>query len=146
MDISNTTFFFAEIRKILRAYTDYQSDALKEYGLSPNEIVVLSSIGRVGLASEIAASSNSSKALVSRSVKSLKEKGYVTATISDVDKREQVLVLTESGKKMSATIERINRKFYATAFRNFDDNEKQVLQALLKLILKNLAAGDADEI
>lgn len=138
-------FFFAEIRKILRIYTDFQSDALKEYDLSPNEIVVLSTINEFQSASEIASASSTSKALVSRSVKSLKEKGYITATISDFDKREQILGLTDNGKKVSEIIEKTNKAFYSIAFNDFDKNEERVLQALLKFMLKNLAAGDTNE-
>ena len=138
MDLKNTAYFFAAFRKLLKSYTDYQLKELKGYDLTPNEIVVLSSIGVVGMASDIAQNACVSKALVSRSVKELREKGLISASISEVDKREQKLSLTPEGEKAAQLIADANQNFYKVAFRRFEDNEKRVLQALLQLKLNNL--------
>ena len=138
MDLKNTAYFFAAFRKLLKSYTDYQLKELKGYDLTPNEIVVLSSIGVVGMASDIAQNACVSKALVSRSVKELREKGLISASISEVDKREQKLSLTPEGEKAEQLIADANQNFYKVAFRRFEDNEKRVLQALLQLMLNNL--------
>ncbi len=138
MDLKNTAYFFAAFRKLLKSYTDYQLKELKGYDLTPNEIVVLSSIGVVGMASDIAQNACVSKALVSRSVKELREKGLISASISEVDKREQKLSLTPDGEKAAQLIADANQNFYKVAFRRFEDNEKRVLQALLQLMLNNL--------
>ncbi len=138
MDLKNTAYFFAAFRKLLKSYTDYQLKELKGYDLTPNEIVVLSSIGVVGMASDIAQNACVSKALVSRSVKELREKGLISASISEVDKREQKLSLTPEGEKAAQLIADANQNFYNVAFRRFEDNEKRVLQALLQLMLNNL--------
>ena len=133
MDLKNTAYFFAAFRKLLKSYTDYQLKELKGYDLTPNEIVVLSSIGVVGMASDIAQNACVSKALVSRSVKEL-----ICASISEVDKREQKLSLTPEGEKVAELIAEANHKFYRVAFKHFEDNEKRVLQALMQLMLNNL--------
>lgn len=138
MDLKNTAYFFAAFRKLLKSYTDYKLKELKGYDLTPNEIVVLSSIGVVGMASDIAQNACVSKALVSRSVKELREKGLISASISEVDKREQKLSLTPEGEKAAQLIADANQNFYKVAFRRFEDNEKRVLQALLQLMLNNL--------
>ena len=138
MDLKNTAYFFAAFRKLLKSYTYYQLKELKGYDLTPNEIVVLSSIGVVGMASDIAQNACVSKALVSRSVKELREKGLISASISEVDKREQKLSLTPEGEKAAQLIADANQNFYKVAFRRFEDNEKRVLQALLQLMLNNL--------
>lgn len=138
MDLKNTAYFFAAFRKLLKSYTDYHLKELKGYDLTPNEIVVLSSIGVVGMASDIAQNACVSKALVSRSVKELREKGLISASISEVDKREQKLSLTPEGEKAAQLIADANQNFYKVAFRRFEDNEKRVLQALLQLMLNNL--------
>lgn len=138
MDLKNTAYFFAAFRKLLKSYTDYQLKELKGYDLTPNEIVVLSSIGVVGMASDIAQNACVSKALVSRSVKELREKGLISASISEVDKREQKLSLTPEGEKAAQLIADANQNFYKVVFRRFEDNEKRVLQALLQLMLNNL--------
>ena len=138
MDLKNTAYFFAAFRKLLKSYTDYQLKELKGYDLTPNEIVVLSSIGVVGMASDIAQNACVSKALVSRSVKELHEKGLISASISEVDKREQKLSLTSEGEKAAQLIADANQNFYKVAFRRFEDDEKRVLRALLQLMLNNL--------
>ena len=138
MDIKNAAFFFSAYRKLLRSYTDFQLNALEGYELSPNEIVVLSSIETTPTASEIALKSDVSKALVSRSVKLLKEKHYITATVSDEDKREQYLSLTEEGKKVAELIDEANRRYFATAFANFEQDAKAALKALLGVMMRNL--------
>lgn len=138
MDVKNAAFFFSAYRKLLRSYTDFQLNALEGYELSPNEIVVLSSIETTPTASEIALNSDVSKALVSRSVKLLKEKHYITATVSDEDKREQCLSLTEEGKKVAELIDEANRRYFATAFANFEQDAKAALKALLGVMMRNL--------
>ncbi len=146
MDLKNTAHYFAVFRKLLRSYTDYQLRELKDYNLTPNEIVVLSGIGSIGMASDIAASASVSKALVSRSVKQLKDKGLIKINISPVDKREQMLELTSEGERVAELISEANDKFYRVAFRRFEDNEKRVLQALLQLMLQNLESGDNNDL
>lgn len=140
MDL-NAAFFFTAYRKLLRAYTDFQMNALADYELSPNEIVVLASLDLITTASEIALNADVSKALVSRSVKLLKEKGFITAVVSDVDKREQTLALTDKGREVALIIDEANRRFYATSFANFEENERKVLKALLIMMLNNLNIG-----
>lgn len=138
MDVKNAAYFFSAYRKLLRSYTDFQLNALEGYELSPNEIVVLSSIETTPTASEIALQSDVSKALVSRSVKLLKEKNYITATVSEEDKREQQLALTDEGREVAALIDEANRRYFATAFANFEQTEKAALKALLDIMMSNL--------
>jgi len=128
---------FLKFHKLLGAYQDYQQDALKEYDLSPNEIAVLANIGSISTASEIATNIDVSKALVSRSVKALKEKGYINISISAVDKREQKLVLTDKGQELTNLIFEANSDFFDVAFDEMHSQEKEVLELLLKMMIKN---------
>ena len=88
---------------------------------------------------ELAKDSDVSKALVSRSVASLKEKGLIKVSISEVDKREQKLVLTDQGEKISELIDLLNEQFARRIFGNFQENEKRVLIALLKIAVANIS-------
>ena len=110
MDVKNAAYFFSAYRKLLRSYTDFQLNALEGYDLSPNEIVVLSSIETTPPPSEIALRSDVSKALVSRSVKLLTEKNYITATVSDEDKRAQHLTFTHEGRKVADPHDQAQRR------------------------------------
>ena len=138
-DINNLNFIFASVKKVSRAYSDFLERELEGYKLSPNEIVVLSSLDAVSTASDIANDSDVSKALVSRSVASLKEKGLIKVSISEVDKREQKLVLTDQGEKISELIDLLNEQFARRIFGNFQENEKRVLIALLKIAVANIS-------
>ena len=108
------------------------------FGVQEAPALIYSSIETTPTASDIAMQSDVSKALVSRSVKLLKEKDYITATVSEEDKREQELALTEEGKKVAELIDEANRRYFATAFANFEQNEKEVLRALLDMMMRNL--------
>ncbi len=141
MDMKNAPFYFSAYRKLLKSYTDFQLNALEGYDLSPNEIVVLSSIETTPTASEIAALADVSKALVSRSVKLLKSKKYITTSVSKKDRRDQDLALTEEGKHIAELIDEANRRFFATAFANFEENENEALRLLLGMMLRNLDMG-----
>ncbi|MBO4381119.1 MAG: winged helix-turn-helix transcriptional regulator [Clostridia bacterium] len=138
-DIKNLNFIFSSFRKISRAYTEFLTIGLKDYDLTPNEIVVLSSLDSVSTASDIAHDSEVSKALVSRSVASLKEKELIKVSISEVDKREQKLVLTDDGRRIAVIIDELNEAFARTAFNSFQDNEKRVLMAIIKIVAANVA-------
>ena len=138
-DIKNLNFLFSSCRKISRAYTDFLAVGLKDYDLTPNEIVVLSSLESVSTASDIAHDSEVSKALVSRSVASLKEKGLIRVSISEVDKREQKLVLTDEGRAVAVVIDDLNEEFARAAFSSLQDNEKRVLMVIVKIIAANIA-------
>jgi len=129
---------FLSFHKLLGEFQEYQMEQLKDYNLTPNEVAVLANVGTISTASEIAQNIDVSKALISRSVKSLKDKGYIEISISVVDKREQKLVLTEKGKELSEEIIAINNDFYEIAFNGLQSQEKEVLSLLLKMMYKNI--------
>ncbi|MCI5820151.1 MAG: MarR family transcriptional regulator, partial [Acidaminococcus sp.] len=71
---------YTSFDKILKYLKAYSHNEMKNYNLTPNEIQVLSNLDTKCTSSEIAKQVNVSKALVSRSVKLLLQKGYITAT------------------------------------------------------------------
>lgn len=129
---------FVEFRKLLRSYTDFQLAELKEFDLSPNEIAVLSAVNDFSLASDIAVNTGVSKALVSRSVKELTQKGLITRVFSEVDKREQMLALTETGVRVTMLIEEVNDRFFHIIFKDISDTEQAVLFEIMKFVQKNI--------
>lgn len=140
-DLGIVSFYLVAFRKISRAYQEFQMGALDGYDLSPNEIVVLSSLDTVSTASQIAADYDVSKALLSRSVKLLKEKGYVVSSISEQDKREQDLKLTSEGRVVADVIADANRRFFAKIAQGVDSNSFEVVRMMLKVLMSNLNIG-----
>ncbi|MBO4695381.1 MAG: winged helix DNA-binding protein [Clostridia bacterium] len=113
-------------------------EELGEKDLSPNEIVVISSLSVTTKASEIAKISDVSKALISRSVKLLKSKDLINISLDTLDMREQTLTLTEKGEEIAKRIIKCKEKFFEKAFKDFSEDESEVLKALLNLMANNL--------
>lgn len=134
----SNAYLFASFKKLEKAYTEYLLKKLGKYHLSPNEIEVICCLDRTSSAREIVLMTDVSKGLVSRSVKGLREKGYITTTLSDKDKREQYLALTEEGEAIRLIIEQSRVDFFEKAFEHYEGTERQVFEALVKLMSKNL--------
>ena len=139
-NFENNVYFFNAFKKLEQSYTKHLLKALGRFTLSPNEIEVLCCLIHTNSAREIVAMTDVSKGLVSRSVKSLKEKGYITAEVSNTDKREQTLVLTAKGEEIRLAIEETRAQFFEKAFTHFETTERQVFEALLKLMTNNIGA------
>lgn len=140
-ETENLAGYLLLFNKIEQAYDAHMSNALKEYALTPNEIIVLSLADGNTTASQIALLKDVSKALVSRSVKLLRQKGYIVCELSPSDKREQRLILTPDGVKLKAKIIDEMSKFSKAALKGFDDERQAALRLLLKYILKNIDGG-----
>ncbi len=140
------SFTFSAFRKLSKEFGDFLDKSISAIKLSPNEVVVLTSLDKICSASEIATNFGVSKALISRSVKRLKNLELLSVTISSVDKREQILALTDSGKEIAKLAHEAVDEFFARAYNDFSHDEKEVLTALLSKMLANLAEDDIDEI
>lgn len=134
----SNAYLFTSFKKLERAYTEYLLNRLHKYSLSPNEIEVICALPLTSSAREIVIMTDVSKGLVSRSVKSLKAKGYILTTLSDKDKREQHLSLTHEGEAVRLKIEEARATFFEKAFEHYEGTERQVFEALVKMLAKNL--------
>ena len=132
---------FASFRTLVKAYNDFVTGCLDGYDLSPNEIAVLSALDGVTTASVIARDAGVSKALVSRSVKSLKQRGLIETSISEIDKREQNLSLTEKGEQVAAVVRDANDRFCEIALKDANEEILEVTSLMLEVIMRNLVAG-----
>ena len=145
MDIKQCKNMFASFRTLLRTYNEYITGCVSEYSLSPNEVAVIEGLQTVSTASAIARDEDVSKALVSRSVKSLKDKGLIKIAISAVDKREQDLALTEEGQRVAKIIEEANIRFYGRATKGTEDRALEITELMLEIIIKNLRTGEGED-
>ncbi len=146
MNINCETFTFIAFRRLSKEFGDFVDRFIPTMKLSPNEVIVLTSLEKICNASEIAENYNVSKALISRSVKRLKNLELIEVSISVVDKREQILTLTDKGREVADVAFKAIDSFMAQAYADFSDDEKEVLTALLSKMLFNLAEDNIDEI
>ena len=83
---------------------------VKEYGLTPGEMAVLlflhNNAPDLDTATDIVRCRDLSKALVARSVESLRQKGYVTLERDRRDRRVVHLALSEQSRPISREIDR----------------------------------------
>lgn len=130
-------YYFQAFKKIKKNYLEYAKQELKQFNLSPNEIEVISVLGNSMCGSEVARQFDVSKTLVSRSVSYLAEKGFISVETGD-DKREKILKLTENGTFVLKEIQSMQENYFKVVFNHFEEREMLVLEALLKLMLKNI--------
>lgn len=138
MDSKNLGIYLSSFRNVLRTYNEFLSKALPEYNLSPNEADVLANVAMFSTGVELAQNLGVSKALISRSVKTLKDKGLLEISPSVMDKREQVLTLTELGYEASNKIEEANKDFCDQILSAFSDEEMEVFNALIKILIHSI--------
>ena len=134
----SNAYLFDSFKKLEKAYTQSLLKKLGKYHLSPNEIEVVCCLLKTSSAREIVLMTDVSKGLVSRSVKGLKNKGYIITTLSETDKREQYIALTDEGEKIRVIIEESRAEFFERAFQHYETTERQVFEALVKMLTKNL--------
>ena len=134
----SNAYLFTSFKKLEKAYTEFLLKKLGKYHLSPNEMEVICALPHTSSAKDIVLLTDVSKGLVSRSVQSLRAKGYIRATLSSKDKREQHLSLTDEGENIRIQIEEARAEFFEKAFQHYESTERQVFEALVKMLTKNL--------
>ena len=93
--------FFETYLKIEKAYRRFFQSEMEDYGLTPNELLVILFLAKrdktLNTARDIAQHEGVSKGLVARSVEDLLAKGYLEVERDEVDRRICHLYLTPSG-------------------------------------------------
>ncbi|AGK60835.1 Transcriptional regulator [Archaeoglobus sulfaticallidus PM70-1] len=84
---------------------------------------------------EIIEETGMTKGTVSKALRSLEERGFVTRRRVG---REYRVEITEEGKAVMRKFEKIASEINEILLKNFTEDEKQTLQTLLKKMLRNL--------
>lgn len=110
--------------------------------LSLSEIQILAVLDKKTTATKIAKDLGMSKALVSQCVKQLREKELIDISISEKDKRAQVICLTQDGLAYADKIWDAQRKIAKKAFKNFNSEEQiEVFSLLARIAESSLIEG-----
>lgn len=83
-----------------------------------------------------------SKSTISKSVKSLCDKGYLKKEKDEEDRRATRVYLTEKGKEMEDIIGEIDRKAEEQMLKGFDESEAEEFKTHIKKIHENLVEGE----
>lgn len=85
---------------------------------------------------DIANSIHRTKPTVTVLVDKLEKLGYLKREASDEDSRSTNIVLTQKGKDFQATFEKISKNLNEMLYKNLSDKEIEILEELLKKIIK----------
>nr|WP_283251004.1 MarR family transcriptional regulator [Rhabdothermincola salaria] len=77
--------------------------------------------------------------LVSRELRTLAERGFVTNETDPTDGRARIIALTDEGRTAYRTFRAATDKIAADAFRSWDSEDLEVLAGLLRRVVQDFA-------
>ncbi len=86
---------------------------------------------------EIASKVGKDKSTITSHVKHLVKCGYLKKTTSEVDKRIQIISLTDKGWKFQKTYQLISNEVYEKTYSNMNEQQKEDFLETLKMIYTN---------
>ncbi len=112
----------------------FQSRYKARYGMLRTEWRVLFHLGRYGgmTAREIGARGKIHKTKISRAVKALERKHFLTRRTSATDRRHEDLALTPAGRAAYVDLSRVAQDYDQSLAAQFTEDEQAVLRRCLK--------------
>lgn len=112
----------------------FQSRYKARYGMLRTEWRVLFHLGRYGgmTAREIGARGKIHKTKISRAVKALERKHFLTRRTSATDRRHEDLALTPAGRAAYVDLSRVAQEYDQSLAAQFSEDEQAVLRRCLK--------------
>ena len=129
----------------------YLRNRMNPYGLNAAEATVLLNMyEKSGDASEDTLNGTTQEALIAglhydkgvmtRTMRSLEEKGYVTRSVNPNDSRSYIFALTGKGNSFKKTLVTILREWADILFTGVDESSVEVLEKALNTMSKNAGA------
>lgn len=135
-----------ELRRILRA-TQLSVRALaRESGMTPSQLLVLQSLRARDemTASQIAEALHLTQATVTSLLDRLQERGWITRTRGEVDRRRVHVRLTEEGERQIRRTPTSSHERFVSQFRALEPWEQSSMLATLQRIAHLLDAASLD--
>ena len=134
------------IRRIIRAIDLHSRKLIKLHGLTVPQIIVLKEIERnfsptVG---EIAKSVSLSQATITNILMRLENRGYVTRTQHDDDKRRVIVKITVKGRKTLSKAPSLLHDKFISSFQDLKGWEKLSIVASLQHVADMMEATDLE--
>lgn len=136
--------FLETYLKIEKAYRRFFQSELEEYGLTPNELLVILFLAKkdkiLNTARDIALHEGVSKGLVARSVEDLLAKGYLRVERDEVDRRICHLYLTPSCDAMIARITERKQDFFKRLVKDIPKEDIFITENTLFRFMENISS------
>lgn len=129
---------FAKLAFLVKEQKKFVQKKLVKFNFTPNEIELLMELEENRNCTEISKKLDVSKALVSRSCHSLYEKGFIYIEENKTDRRAKDVYLTKQGEELIEKIIVSKEKFLKKCFKDFDENEIVMFNAIVSVCYKNL--------
>lgn len=134
------------ITKISRVVQMYTNKVLKDYDLTSSEFLALRYIRKKrGVNQDMLCDVlNVDKSAVTRILKKLETKGYITREIDENDRRHKKISITERTKKLKMASISYEELFYTWLLEDIDEEKKKVfLEVLDEIYVKSKAERKA---
>lgn len=134
------------LRRVIRA-TDLHSRHLeKTVGLTAPQLLLLQTLRQCGQVTigSLAKDMNLSQATVTTVMDRLEERGLVTRTRSNTDKRKVFAALTESGDKLLINAPTLLQQQFIRQFQDLQDWEQAMILAALQRVAQMMDAQHLD--
>lgn len=118
-----------------RLITNETREQFEKLGLNKSSGAILLSIARQGKTSQakIAKDLHINKGLVNREIQRLLTAGYVEQHISETNRSHSVIILTDTGKKVTTQVQQIRNQWWHENSHGIDQKE---LQSLLEKLIQ----------
>ncbi len=135
MDERSSTTLVA-MRRILRATEMSARHLARETGLTTAQLLVLQAIAGAGSSTPkaIASETEVSQATITALLDKLEAKGFVVRRKSDQDRRQTLVLLTDSGRKALAEAPDPLQDQFVTRFEQLPDWERSMILAALERV------------
>jgi len=134
------------LRKIIRAIDLHSRKLIKSYGLTIPQIIILKEIKRNNspTVGEIATSVSLSQATVTNILSRLEQRGYLTRTQHNVDRRRVVVNFTEAGRDILAQAPSLLHDKFVSSFQELKNWEQTLIISSLQRIAELMDVQDVD--
>lgn len=146
-EIGRFEVFTLALSEIMSNWNKIATEELRPYGLKGGYVVYLISLFKApeGLtAANLSQMCNRDKAEVSRAIKALLEKGFVSRTNTTSTGYRASIALTEKGREVTHALRERVKLVVEKGGEGLSDNEREIFYNSLEIISKNLKAISED--
>lgn len=133
-------YFISRTRKKMISFIEKQLIENGLDGLIPSHGNILTALyennGKLTM-KRIAEITGKDKSTITPLVNKLLELGYITKIKDETDKRVTYIILTSEGNRIKDKYKAISNEVYATAYKDFSQEEKEIFLRLLKKLNNN---------
>ena len=144
-DISNNVL--KVLRKIIRAVDVQSKQLVKEYGLTGPQILILKELHAAEdiTVGKIAANVDLSQSTVTNILERLENRGFISRSRSNVDKRRVNIKIEEKGVRILEMDPSLLQEHFVRRFKELPDWEQSAILSSLQRVAAMMDAADIEE-